>query len=128
MKIRSMLAALLAIIMMICGVAMAETAEPVEVVIWHTFTDAQQTALEGFGQIVAESIVAFFAGEQNCQQIDRLAEVGVNMQSLKQAAGDTFAGKTFVLTGTLPTLKRSEAKELIDVAAERKGFGKTKVD
>lgn len=36
------------------------------------------------------------------------------MQSLKQAAGDTFAGKTFVLTGTLPTLKRSEAKELIE--------------
>ena len=77
-------------------------------------TVEELTALEGFGQIVAESIVAFFAGEQNCQQIDRLAEVGVNMQSLKQAAGDTFAGKTFVLTGTLPTLKRSEAKELIE--------------
>ena len=55
MKIRSMLAALLAIIMMICGVAMAETAEPVEVVIWHTFTDAQQTALEGFAAAFNES-------------------------------------------------------------------------
>ena len=55
MKIRSMLAALLAIIMMICGVAMAETAEPVEVVIWHTFTDAQQTALEGFAAAFNET-------------------------------------------------------------------------
>ena len=55
MKIRSMMAALLAIIFMICGVAMAETAEPVEVVIWHTFTDAQQTALEGFAAAFNES-------------------------------------------------------------------------
>ena len=36
------------------------------------------------------------------------------MESKKEKAGDLLAGKTFVLTGTLPTLKRSEAKELIE--------------
>lgn len=36
------------------------------------------------------------------------------MESTKVKAGDTFEGKTFVLTGTLPTLKRNEAKELIE--------------
>src|SRR5699024_1449910 len=52
--------------------------------------------------------------ERNRRQIERLAQAGINMESKKVKAGDTFAGMTFVLTGTLPTLKRSEAKELIE--------------
>lgn len=71
-------------------------------------------ALEGFGDIVADSILRFFANEDNRREVERLKELGINMQSTKAAVGDTFAGKTFVLTGTLPTLKRNEAKEIIE--------------
>lgn len=79
---------------------------------WATLE--QLTALDGFGEVVAQNIVSFFLEERNRVQIERLAKAGVNMESIKVKAGDTFEGKTFVLTGTLPTLKRNEAKELIE--------------
>ena len=79
---------------------------------WATLE--QLTALDGFGEVVAQNIVSFFLEERNRVQIERLAKAGVNMESTKVKAGDTFEGKTFVLTGTLPTLKRTEAKELIE--------------
>ena len=46
--------------------------------------------------------------------VEKLAQVGVNMVDTTEKADDRFAGMTFVLTGTLPTLKRSEAAELIE--------------
>ena len=79
---------------------------------WATLE--QLTALDGFGEVVAQNIVSFFWEERNRVQIERLAKAGVNMESTKVKTGDTFEGKTFVLTGTLPTLKRNEAKELIE--------------
>lgn len=79
---------------------------------WATLE--QLTALDGFGEVVAQNIISFFLEERNRVQIERLAKAGVNMESTKVKAGDTFEGKTFVLTGTLPTLKRTEAKELIE--------------
>lgn len=79
---------------------------------WATLE--QLTALDGFGEVVAQNIVSFFLEARNRVQIERLAKAGVNMESTKVKAGDTFEGKTFVLTGTLPTLKRNEAKELIE--------------
>lgn len=79
---------------------------------WATLE--QLTALDGFGEVIAQNIVSFFLEERNRVQIERLAKAGVNMESTKVKAGDTFEGKTFVLTGTLPTLKRNEAKELIE--------------
>lgn len=79
---------------------------------WATLE--QLTALDGFGEVVAQNIVSFFLEERNRVQIERLAKAGINMESTKVKAGDTFEGKTFVLTGTLPTLKRNEAKELIE--------------
>ena len=79
---------------------------------WATLEEL--TAIDGFGEVVAQNIVSFFLEERNRRQIERLARAGINMESKKVKAGDTFAGMTFVLTGTLPTLKRSEAKELIE--------------
>lgn len=79
---------------------------------WATLE--QLTALDGFGEVVAQNIVSFFLEERNRVQIERLAKAGINMESTKVKTGDTFEGKTFVLTGTLPTLKRNEAKELIE--------------
>ncbi len=70
--------------------------------------------IEGFGQIMAESVVEFFTKPETIDLIDRLREYGVNMRSTKEKADDRFAGKTFVLTGTLPTYTRAEAGALVE--------------
>ena len=75
------------------------------------------SSIDGFGSVMAESVVAFFALEPSRELVARLAEVGVNMQSQTVRQDDRFAGKTFVLTGTLPTMTRSEATALIDVSS-----------
>ena len=71
-------------------------------------------ALDGFGEIVAESIRRFFSNEDNRRQVERLRELGINMEAKQTVVGDAFEGKTFVLTGTLPTLKRNDAKKIIE--------------
>lgn len=71
--------------------------------------------IEGFGDIMAENIVSALKEPHRIQLIKRLENLGVNMIYLKKSAGDgRFKGLTFVLTGTLPTLKRDEAKKLIE--------------
>ena len=67
------------------------------------------------GEIMAQSLVKFFESEQTKDLINRLKEAGVNTESEKQNVIDNrFEGKTFVLTGTLPTLSRNEATEIIE--------------
>ena len=73
-------------------------------------------SVEDIGQILAESIVNFFSSEKTAVILEALASVGVNMNYAGKQAGTLFAGKTFVLTGTLPTLKRDEASKLIEDA------------
>ncbi len=72
--------------------------------------------LPDFGAVVAEGIVEFFSKEKNRETVRRLAEAGVNMQSRASETrkDDRFAGKTFVLTGTLPSMKRDEAQAIIE--------------
>lgn len=71
--------------------------------------------IDGFGEIMAQSVVSFFSLEQSRALVDALRERGVNMTAQRQEKEDTrFAGMTFVLTGTLPTLKRSEAAAMIE--------------
>lgn len=72
--------------------------------------------IEGFGTIMAESVVHFFAEPHNRMLVSRLEEVGVNMWCQTQPSNDRFAGMTFVLTGTLPTLTRAQAKAMIEDA------------
>ncbi len=74
----------------------------------------QLLSIEGFGEILANSAVEYFAIEDNRNMIHRLKELGVNTVSTKSVAGDKFAGMTFVLTGTLPTYTRSAAAEIIE--------------
>lgn len=69
---------------------------------------------EDFGMIMAQSIKSFFQVEQNMDIVEKLRRAGVNFLSTQAPAGSLFAGKTFVLTGTLPTLKRNEAAKLIE--------------
>lgn len=70
--------------------------------------------IDGFGAIMAESVVDYFSSSSAVELVERLKDAGVNMSS-KTVINDTrFEGLTFVLTGTLPTLKRSEASKIIE--------------
>jgi DNA ligase (NAD+) len=70
---------------------------------------------EGIGPEVAGSVHLFFAQKANLAMIERLRKAGVAMTAPKRvrAASGPLAGKTFVLTGTLPVLTREQATELI---------------
>ena len=70
--------------------------------------------IDGFGAIMAKSVVEYFSMPESIELIDKLMAAGLNMKSLKEVKDMRFAGKTFVLTGTLPTYKRSEAAEIIE--------------
>ncbi|MGN1098529.1 MAG: NAD-dependent DNA ligase LigA [Clostridia bacterium] len=73
------------------------------------------SAVEDMGDITADSVKRFFAQEQNMDIVEGLRRAGVNFASLEaESAGGIFEGKTFVLTGTLPTMKRSDAAALIE--------------
>ncbi|HTV72771.1 MAG TPA: NAD-dependent DNA ligase LigA [Candidatus Acidoferrales bacterium] len=74
--------------------------------------------VEGIGPQIARSVAFFFAQPQNRAVIDRLHADGVEMTAPKRARAPVgvLAGKTLVLTGTLPTMTREEATELITAA------------
>ncbi len=72
------------------------------------------TSIDSFGDILAESVVNAFKSEDMINLVGRLKEYGVNTEYSGSVTGDKFKGLTFVLTGTLPTLKREQAKEMIE--------------
>lgn len=76
-------------------------------------TREQLCELEDFGEITADCVVNFFSHEQNIELCRRLTDAGLVTQSTAAPTDDKFAGLTFVLTGTLPTLKRDEAEKMI---------------
>jgi DNA ligase (NAD+) len=73
------------------------------------------------GPIVAESIVQFFAESHNREVIAKLIAAGIHWQDSAGTSTTTgaLAGKTFVLTGTLPTLSRDQAKEMLEAAGAK---------
>lgn len=75
------------------------------------------TNLEEFGEVMADSVVEFFKEDKNIVVINKLKEVGVNTLSSNSednGLANIFDKMKIVLTGTLPTLKRNDAKELIE--------------
>ncbi|MBK8028646.1 MAG: NAD-dependent DNA ligase LigA [Chloroflexi bacterium] len=79
-----------------------------------TATLEEVDAVEGIGEVLARGIVEWFADPYHRAVLDKLITAGVNMRAEERiAAGDQLAGMTFVLTGTLPTLTREQAEELI---------------
>lgn len=72
------------------------------------------SSIDGFGEIMAQSVVEFFSHKESIDLIERLKIYGVNTVSKKEVKGNIFEGKTFVLTGTLPTLSRKEASDIIE--------------
>ena len=69
--------------------------------------------INDFGEITARCVVEFFSHEPNRALCRKLSEAGLLTESVAEPVGDLFAGLTFVLTGTLPTLSRDEASERI---------------
>ena len=79
-------------------------------------TEEELLQVEEIGPKSAESIVDFFAQERNRQLIEKLRRGGVKMEMPKeeeQVVDPSFAGKTFVFTGSLETLTRTEAQEMV---------------
>ncbi len=82
--------------------------------------------IDGFGDIMAESVVDFFNNEKSKELIKSLDENGVNMESKNVVKDNRFENKTFVLTGTLPTLKRAEASKIIESFGGKTSSGVSK--
>ena len=66
-----------------------------------------------FGYITAQCVVNYFSHPQNTELCERLISAGVSTAAVKKQLAETFSGMTFVLTGTLPTMTRDTASELI---------------
>lgn len=71
-------------------------------------------AIDGFGEVLAQSVYNAMREPHRVKLIERLKELGLNMTYTSRQVSDKLNGLTFVLTGTLPTLKRDEAKEMIE--------------
>lgn len=74
------------------------------------------TVVDDIGSVTAEFIVKWFASSQSQHLIEALREAGLNFRSTEEKAGDALKGLTFVLTGTLSQMTRSEAKKRIEQA------------
>jgi DNA ligase (NAD+) len=72
--------------------------------------------VEEVGPRISHAIREFFAQEKNQDLLQALKDAGVDMTAEKKVRADKLAGLTFVLTGTLPTLSREEAKKRIEDA------------
>ncbi len=73
-------------------------------------------SINDIGDIIAESIKKYFNNSENMEEIERLKKIGINTTYLGQEVvyNDNFKDKTFVLTGSLRTLTRDKAKEIIE--------------
>ena len=84
---------------------------------FHSIENLQKATIEqleevdGVGKVVAESIVAWFADEDNIRLLEKFKKFGVKPQYKKKTGG--LAGKSFVVTGTLTTMSRDEAADRI---------------
>ena len=75
------------------------------------------TNINEVGPIIAKSVYEYFNNEENIKLIDKLKEIGINMNYINNSdyeEKDEFMGKTFVLTGTLVSITRDKASEIIE--------------
>jgi DNA ligase (NAD+) len=83
-------------------------------------TEAEINDVPGIGSAIAEAVVHFFGEGRNRELIERLRQAALQFtEPTAVAEGGPLAGKTYVLTGTFPTLSRGEATELIERAGGR---------
>ena len=83
-------------------------------------TSDELNSIDGFGGVLTENVLAAAKDERFLSLIRRLRDAGLEMKYSSAAdsasLNDNIAGRTFVLTGTLPTMKRDEAKKMIESA------------
>ena len=77
-------------------------------------TKEELVSIEDFGEVTADDVINFFSHSQTKELVEKLKAAGVKTKYEKEKKGDIFKGLTFVLTGTLPTLSRSEASKIIE--------------
>ena len=78
-------------------------------------SEEEMTQVDSIGPKIAESVNLFFNHEKNLQLVEQLREAGLNFEtSESEVVSNVLENKKFVLTGTLPTLTRKEASELIE--------------
>jgi len=83
--------------------------------------------LRGVGGTIAEAVVAYFADASAAALVDKLRSAGLTMsEPVTRSTGSAFKGMTFVVTGTLPTLSRTAATELIESQGGRVTSGVSK--
>ena len=75
--------------------------------------EEELTRIPDIGEIVTQSIREYFSFPENLEMIRRLTEAGVQPEKAETRSGSAFAGMSIVVTGTLPTLSRKEAEDLI---------------
>ena len=88
----------------------------------HALMDARMDELlmvNDVGPVVADSIVSFMSEPHNREVIEQLLVSGIEFQNEERITTVDLSGKTFVLTGTLPTLSRDQAKELLEAAGAK---------
>lgn len=91
--------------------ALAEYFKNMDNIISATFEEI--VAIDGFGDVMAKSVKDYFALSESLKLVSRLKEAGVNMTCEGKDKSDKLSGLTFVLTGTLPTLSRAAASEMV---------------
>jgi DNA ligase (NAD+) len=79
-------------------------------------SEEELTRVNDIGPKVAATVREFFSNERNLALVERLRGFGLTFTAERKVRGTALEGKTFVLTGTLPTLTRDEAKERIEAA------------
>ncbi len=85
-----------------------------ELTVDDLWTKKGGSVIPGVGQVIAESLVESFSQPEFRSQIEQLRKSGVKLTEEKEETGSSLAGKTFVITGTLPTMSRKEAQTLIE--------------
>ena len=91
------------------AIDLANKFESIEKIMTATIDELRE--VDGVGEIVAESIVAWFADEDNVKLLEKFADLGVTPQFSQKS--DRLAGQSFVITGTLQSMGRETAAEKI---------------
>lgn len=85
-----------------------------------TATEEELLRINDVGDITAKAITSFFKREASSKIVQKLVDAGVNMASIKKEGGSSIlSGLTFVITGTLPTMGRTEASALLENAGAK---------
>jgi len=77
-------------------------------------TVEELSGVEGIGEIVAQSIRDFFDDQKNLMLLEKLRKAGIRTEALRKASSGPLSGKTFVFTGELESMQRSEAQALVE--------------